>query len=156
MHPRPVQVRNANITHLCSSRANITDGPSGGRVLSNVHLLIERNGRIRGNWIVHIERIAERAAQAAIDTTNGIAADDGGMGAVAATLGDRLRPSIERFFLSEKANLMKLVRLRVFSFSFSSRATRSSIPPGRGERSVAIAATGNAVATGAVAVDETG
>ena len=68
------------------------------------------------------------------------------MGGVAASLADRLRLPIERFFLSEKANLMKLDRLRSFSFSVTSRATRSSIPPDRGERSVAVAATGNAVA----------
>jgi hypothetical protein len=160
VRPRPVQIRNANITRPCSSRANIADGTSSGQVLSNVHLLIERNGRIRDDRSIHIGRIAERATQAAIETTSGIAAGDGGHqgghGRVAATLGDRLRPPIERFFSSENANLMKLVRLRSFSFSFTSRPTRSSIPPGRGERSVAVAATGGAVATGAVAVGETG
>ena len=59
-----------------------------------------------------------------------------GMGAVAATLGGRLRLLVERFLSSENGNLMKLDRLR----SFSGR-TRSSLPSGRRLCSVASAAT---------------
>ena len=36
VRPRPVQARNADITRVCSSRANIADGTSGDQVLSNV------------------------------------------------------------------------------------------------------------------------
>ena len=78
VRPRPVQIRNANMTLPCSSRANIDDGTSSRQVLSNEHFLIERNGRIRADRSTHIGRIAEHAAQAAIDITNGIAAGDGG------------------------------------------------------------------------------
>jgi len=59
-----------------------------------------------------------------------------GMGAVAATLGGRLRLLIERFLSSENGSLMKLDRLRFFS-----GRTRSSLSSNRCPRSVASAAT---------------
>ena len=69
------------------------------------------------------------------------------MGAVAATLGGRLRLPIERFFSSEKGSLMKLDLLRSFS-----RPTRSSLSPGRCPRNVAVVAAVGATAMGGAAV----
>jgi len=69
-----------------------------------------------------------------------------GMGAVAATLGGRLRLLIERFLSSENGSLMKLDRLRCFSGRTRSLLSSDRCP--RSVASVAIAGAEGYVGTG--------